>query len=57
MFLYLFKETVVIHTQNDKGNLDVEIKTLDSFNLEDIDYIKIDANHEIEVVEGAKTLN
>tara|TARA_B100000029_G_C17102596_1_gene788463 strand:- start:2 stop:649 length:648 start_codon:yes stop_codon:yes gene_type:complete len=54
--LYNPKETGNTHA-SDKGNLDVEIKTLDSFNLEDIDYIKIDAEgYEIEVVEGAKKL-
>ena len=56
MFLYNPSETGNTHA-SDKGNLDVEVKTLDSFNLEDIDYIKIDAEgYEIEVVEGAKKL-
>ena len=54
--LYDPKETGNTHA-NDKGNVNVEIKTLDSFNLEDIDYIKIDAEgYEIEVVEGSKKL-
>ena len=54
--LYDPKETGNTHANN-KGNVNVEIKTLDSFNLEDIDYIKIDAEgYEIEVVEGSKKL-
>ena len=56
MFLYSPSETGNTHA-SDRGNLEVTIKTLDSFNLEDIDYIKIDAEgYEIEVVEGAKKL-
>ena len=54
--LYDPKETGNTHA-NDKGNVNVEIKTLDSFNLDNIDYIKIDAEgYEIEVVEGSKKL-
>jgi len=50
--LYDPKETGNTHA-NDKGNVNVEIKTLDSFNLEDIDYIKIDAEgHELDVCRG-----
>ena len=42
---------------NDKGNLEVTIKTLDSFALDNIDYIKIDAEgYEIEALIGAKKL-
>ena len=54
--LYSPKETGNTHA-SDKGNLDVEIKTLDSFNLENIDYIKIDAEgYEIEALSGARNL-
>ena len=42
---------------SDRGNIDIEIRTLDSFNLEDIDYIKIDAEgYEIEALIGARKL-
>ena len=42
---------------NEQGNLEINVKTLDSFDLNFIDYIKIDAEgYEIEVVEGAKKL-
>tara|TARA_B100000212_G_scaffold198365_1_gene149678 strand:- start:2584 stop:3219 length:636 start_codon:yes stop_codon:yes gene_type:complete len=54
--LYSPKETGNTHA-SDKGNLEIEIKTIDTFNLPNIDYIKIDAEgYEIEVVEGAKKL-
>ena len=54
--LYYPKETGNTHA-SDKGNLEIEIKTIDTFNLPNIDYIKIDAEgYEIEVVEGAKKL-
>ena len=54
--LYSPKETGNTHA-NDNGNLDVTVKTLDSFALEDIDYIKIDAEgYEIEALVGAKKL-
>ena len=40
-----------------QGNLEINVRTLDSFDLNFIDYIKIDAEgYEIEVVEGAKNL-
>ena len=56
MFLYDPKETGNTHA-HDNGNLDVTVKTLDSFALEDIDYIKIDAEgYEIEALSGAKNL-
>ena len=54
--LYSPKETGNTHA-SDKGNLEIEVKTIDGFNLPNIDYIKIDAEgYEIEVVEGAKEL-
>ena len=54
--LYSPKETGNTHA-SDKGNLEIEVKTIDTFNLPNIDYIKIDAEgYEIEVVEGAKEL-
>ena len=54
--LYDPKETGNTHA-SDNGNLEIEVKTLDGFNLPNIDYIKIDAEgYEIEVVEGAKEL-
>ena len=50
------KETGNTHA-SDNGNLEIEVKTIDGFNLPNIDYIKIDAEgYEIEVVEGAKEL-
>ena len=56
MFLYSPSETGNTHA-SDRGNLEVTIKTLDSFALEDIDYIKIDAEgYEIEALIGAKNL-
>ena len=44
---------------DEETNLCIDAKTLDSFNLNDIDFIKIDVEgHEHEVLEGAKdTLN
>ena len=54
--LYDPKETGNTHA-SDNGNLEIEVKTIDGFNLPNIDYIKIDAEgYEIEVVEGAKEL-
>ena len=54
--LYSPKETGNTHASN-KGNIDVTVKTLDSFALEDIDYIKIDAEgYEIEALIGANKL-
>jgi len=54
--LYDPKETGNTHA-SDRGNLEIEVKTIDGFNLPNIDYIKIDAEgYEIEVVEGAKEL-
>ena len=54
--LYSPKETGNTHASN-KGNMDIQVRTLDSFDLNFIDYIKIDAEgYEIEVVEGAKKL-
>ena len=54
--LYSPKETGNTHA-SDRGNLEIEVKTIDGFNLPNIDYIKIDAEgYEIEVVEGAKEL-
>ena len=56
MFLYSPKETGNTHA-SEKGNLNVEIRTLDSFDLNFIDYIKIDAEgYEIEALIGAKKL-
>ena len=56
MFLYNPKETGNTHA-SDRGNLDVTIRTLDSFDLNYIDYIKIDAEgYEIEALIGAKNL-
>ena len=56
MFLYSPSETGNTHA-SDRGNLEVTIKTLDSFALEDIDYIKIDAEgYEIEALIGANKL-
>tara|TARA_Y100001963_G_scaffold61082_1_gene85279 strand:- start:742 stop:1377 length:636 start_codon:yes stop_codon:yes gene_type:complete len=56
MFLYSPSETGNTHA-SDKGNLEVTIKTLDSFALDNIDYIKIDAEgYEIEALIGAKKL-
>ena len=56
MFLYNPEETGNTHASA-KGNLDVTVKTLDSFALEDIDYIKIDAEgYEIEALVGARNL-
>ena len=56
MFLYNPKETGNTHA-SDRGNLDITVRTLDSFALEDIDYIKIDAEgYEIEALIGAKKL-
>ena len=52
--LYSPEETGNTHASNE-GNLEIEVKTIDSFNLEDIDYIKIDAEgYEIEVVKVQK---
>ena len=56
MFLYSPTETGNTHA-SDRGNLDVEIRTLDSFDLNFIDYIKIDAEgYEIEALIGAQKL-
>ena len=56
MFLYSPTETGNTHA-SDKGNLEVTIKTLDSFALDDIDYIKIDAEgYELEALRGADKL-
>ena len=53
---YYPEETGNTHA-NEQGNLEINVKTLDSFDLNFIDYIKIDAEgYEIEVVEGAKNL-
>ena len=56
MFLYNPEETGNTHASA-KGNLDVTVRTLDSFALADIDYIKIDAEgYEIEALVGARNL-
>ena len=53
---YYPEETGNTHA-NEQGNLEINVRTLDSFDLNFIDYIKIDAEgYEIEVVEGAKNL-
>src|SRR5210317_355760 len=42
---------------SEQGNLEIEIKRLDSFDMLPIDYIKIDAEgYEIEVVKGAQKI-
>ena len=54
--LYDPKETGNTHA-SDSGNLEIDVKTIDGFNLPNIDYIKIDAEgYEIEEIEGAKEL-
>lgn len=56
MVLYNPKETGNTHA-SDKGNLEIEVRTLDSFDLNYIDYIKIDAEgYEIESLIGAQKL-
>jgi FkbM family methyltransferase len=54
--LYDPEETGNTHA-SEKGNLQIEIKRLDSFDFLPIDYIKIDAEgYEIEVVKGAQKI-
>jgi len=54
--LYDPKETGNTHA-SEQGNLEIQIKRLDSFDMLPIDYIKIDAEgYEIEVVKGAQKI-
>ena len=53
---YYPEETGNTHA-NEQGNLEINVKTLDSFDLNFIDYIKIDAEgYEIEALIGAQKL-
>ena len=53
---YYPEETGNTHA-SEEGNLDIQVKRLDSFDMNTIDYIKIDAEgYEIEALIGAKNL-
>ena len=53
---YYPEETGNTHA-SEEGNLDIQVKRLDSFDMNTIDYIKIDAEgYEIEVVKGAQKI-